>query len=123
MFELTVERQFSAAHYLDDYSGPCSRLHGHNYRVLVSFRGRHLDPAGFVVDFATLKGLCDQALAPLDHQYLNEVPALANRNPTAEAVAHYLHQEVARLAANLPVKVSAVTVYESDTTAVTYREE
>ena len=122
MYDLTVERQFAAAHRLEGYPGPCARLHGHNYRVLVTFRAPQLDAAGFAADFATLKAVCDQVLAGLDHQYLNDLPAFAGLSPTAERLAEYLYRAVAEAAADLPVQVEAVTVYESDTAAVTYRE-
>ncbi len=122
MYELTVERQFSAAHRLDNYAGPCARLHGHNYRVLVSFRGETLDQGGFLVDFAALKSLCEAALQDLDHQFLNEHPAFAGRNPTAEALAQHIFARVQAAAVHLPAQVAAVTVYESPTAAVTYRE-
>jgi 6-pyruvoyltetrahydropterin/6-carboxytetrahydropterin synthase len=123
MFELTVERQFAAAHLLRDYAGPCARLHGHNYRVVVHFAGPKLDDAGFLVDFVTLKELLDGVLAPLDHQCLNDLPAFAELNPTSEVLAEYLYRQVGARAGDLPVRVTAVTVYESDTTAVTYRED
>lgn len=122
MYELTVERHFSAAHRLDNYAGPCARLHGHNYRVLVSFRGETLDQGGFLVDFTTLKSLCDEALQDLDHQFLNEHPDFAGRNPTAEALAQHIFARVQAAATDLPAHVAAVTVYESPTAAVTYRE-
>jgi len=122
MFELTVERQFAAAHYLRGYAGPCARLHGHNYRVRVSFQGEALDEGGFLLDFAVLKRLCEEAVAPLDHQCLNDLGAFAERNPTAEVLAEYLYRELAQSSAGLPAQVAAVTVYESDTAAVTYRE-
>lgn len=123
MFELTVERHFAAAHSLENYPGPCARLHGHNYRVIVSFRGHKLDANGFLVDFAALKEICATAVEPLDHQYLNKLPAFEGRNPTAEHLAEYLYQQVQKAAAQLPVQVSSITVYESDTSAVTYRED
>src|SRR5664279_4362568 len=109
MYELTVERHFAAAHKLEDYAGPCARLHGHNYRVLVTFRGEALDKGGFLVDFATLKTLCEGVLEDLDHQYLNDLPAFAGRNPTAEALAHYLFTQLRAAARELPAQVSAVT--------------
>jgi 6-pyruvoyltetrahydropterin/6-carboxytetrahydropterin synthase len=123
MFELTVERQFSAAHCLKDHPGPCARLHGHNYRVRASFRGSKLDASGLLVDFALLKQRCDEALEPLDHQYLNDLPEFADANPSAETLAVYLYEEFGRLTADLPVEVAAVTIYESETAAVTYRED
>ena len=123
MYELTIERQFAAAHKLENYAGPCARLHGHNYRVVITFRGVALDEQGFLVDFTTLKARCDGAIEDLDHQYLNDHAAFAGRNPTAEAIAHYLFQRIRAAAADLPAQVAAVTVYESPTSAVTYREE
>ena len=123
MYELTIERHFAAAHKLENYVGPCARLHGHNYRVLVTFRGETLDAGGFVVDFAALKGLCEGVLEELDHQYLNDQEAFAGRNPTAEVVAQYLFGRLREAAAGLPAQVAAVTVYESPTAAVTYRED
>jgi 6-pyruvoyltetrahydropterin/6-carboxytetrahydropterin synthase len=122
MYELTVERHFAAAHKLVDYAGACARLHGHNYRVLVSFCGEKLDAEGFLVDFATLKAVCEGVLAGLDHQYLNDLPAFAGKNPTAETLAEILFGEMAAAAEGLPARVSAVTVYESESAAVTYRE-
>lgn len=123
MFELTVERQFAAAHHLRGYAGACARLHGHNYKVLASFRGESLDEAGFLLDFGVLKRLCDEVLAPLDHQCLNELAAFTESNPTAEALARYLYRELEQAAAGLPARVASVTVFESDTAAVTYRED
>ena len=123
MYELTVERQFAAAHRLEDYPGPCARLHGHNYRVLVTFRGHHLDAAGFLVDFTTLKRLCEAVLDDLDHRYLNDHPAFAGGHPTAEALAHYLFCRLREAAGELPAQVSSVTVYASPTSSVTYRED
>ena len=123
MYELTIERHFAAAHKLENYAGPCARLHGHNYRVLVTFRGETLDAGGFVVDFTTLKAVCEGVLEELDHQYLNDLEAFAGRNPTAEAIAHYLFTRLREAAAELPARVAAVTVHESPTSAVTYRED
>ncbi|HEY3397042.1 MAG TPA: 6-carboxytetrahydropterin synthase QueD [Armatimonadota bacterium] len=123
MYELTVERQFAAAHQLRGYDGPCARLHGHNYRLLVVFSGAELDADGFLADFTALKAVCDQVLEGLDHQFLNDLPAFGQRNPTAENLAAYLYRELRAAATDLPVRVQAVTLYESDTSAVTYREE
>ena len=75
------------------------------YRVLVTFRGEALDAGGFLVDFATLKTLCEGVLAELDHQYLNDLPAFAGRNPTAEALAHYLFTQMRVAARELPAVV------------------
>ena len=43
MFRMTVEDRFSAAHSIREYAGPCCRLHGHNYRVVVRLAGTHAE--------------------------------------------------------------------------------
>ena len=35
MYEISVEDEFSAAHYLRVYKGKCENMHGHNYKVQV----------------------------------------------------------------------------------------
>ena len=43
MYEVRVEADFAAAHFLKDYHGKCENLHGHNYKVYVHVRGEVLD--------------------------------------------------------------------------------
>lgn len=124
MFELTVEVAFSAAHCIRGHSGRCARLHGHNYRVVVTVAGEKLNEQGMVIDFGELKAVCATAIDPLDHSYLNELDAFTETNPTAEALARHLYQKIGgRMAeAAKDVKVAAVTVYESERSYATYRE-
>ena len=124
MFELTVEARFSAAHCITGHAGRCAQLHGHNYRVVVTVAGEKLDEQGMVIDFGKLKEICRSATDPLDHTYLNDLPAFAHTNPTAEALARHIHEViVGELADTMPapVRVDRVTVYESDQSCATYR--
>lgn len=124
MFELSVEVRFSAAHRIEGHAGRCANLHGHNYRVVVTVAGRKLNDQGMVIDFGKLKEICRTATDPLDHTYLNDLPAFAETNPTAEALARHIHELVTRgLADAAPgdVRVDGVTVYESDQSCATYR--
>jgi len=74
---------FSAAHFLTLKGHICERLHGHNYRVGATVRGR-LDPAtGFVVDFAVLKQALRGAIERMDHRLL-----LPTRNPALTIREH-----------------------------------
>lgn len=122
MYELTVERRFSAAHHLRNYQGPCARLHGHNYRVEITVWGEGLDDRGMLVDFGALKALCDEILGELDHRCLNDLAAFATTNVTAENVAAHIFQQVA---ARLPegVGMGSVRLWETDGSSVTYREK
>lgn len=121
MYELTVERRFSAAHHLRDYDGPCARMHGHNYRVEITVTGDELDGLGMLVDFGPLKALCDEVLDELDHRCLNDLPAFAERNVTAENLAAHLYRSLAgKLSGGL--RMASVRLWETDGSSVTYRE-
>ena len=121
MYELTVEREFSAAHQMRGYPGACARLHGHNYRVQLTVAGEELDEHGMLLDFAELKALCDRVIGELDHQNLNELAPFAERNPSSENLARHIYECVAEELGG-PVRVKQVRVYESAGSSVTYRE-
>jgi len=125
MFELTVEMQFPAAHCLPGHPGRCARLHGHTYRARITVAGDQLNAQGMLVDFAELKEMCAHVLAPLDHTYLNELPAFVETAPTAEAIARHIYQGVKVKLEAQPGQAATlerVTVYESDTSFATYWE-
>lgn len=121
MYELTVERDFSAAHLMRGYPGACARLHGHNYRVLLSVEGDTLDDSGMLMDFADLKGAFEEILDELDHRNLNEIPPFDEINPSSENLARYIYERASD-AIEGDVRVGSVTIYESATSSVTYRE-
>lgn len=83
MWYLEKEVWISSAHFLNDYIGACSNIHGHNWLVKVYCKGDKLDKAGMLIDFKEIKGIVDQ----LDHKNLNLVVPV---NPTAENLAKYI---------------------------------
>ena len=124
MHELTVEVQFSAAHQIKGHPGPCARLHGHNYAAAITISGDRLNDHGMLLDFGELKAICRDAIAPLDHTFLNELPAFADANPTAENLSRQVYQAVAAALApsHVGLRVVRVTVRESETSSATYWE-
>jgi len=125
MYELTVEMSFSAAHRIAGHKGRCADLHGHNYRAIITVAGERLNGQGMLIDFGDLKTICVDAIDPLDHSYLNDLPAFAEVNPTAEAIAEHIYDavETALSKAFESVHLSHVTVCESETSYATYRGE
>jgi len=119
-YELFIGSQISAAHSLRQYQGKCERLHGHNWRVDLRLAGDDLGEAGMLLDFIEAKRLLAEALADLDHAYLNEVPPFDTVNPSSENLARVIAE---RVAGRLPegVRVASVTTWESDGCAATYR--
>ena len=124
MFEVRVEDDFAAAHFLRDYHGKCEALHGHNYKVFVHVRGAELDDGGMLLDFTQLKAALKKVLAGLDHTNLNDNPFF-DQNPSAERIALYICQSVqAELDAQKKgVRLYSVDVFETDKNRATYYAE
>jgi 6-pyruvoyltetrahydropterin/6-carboxytetrahydropterin synthase len=122
MFEVSVEKTFAAGHALRNYHGKCENVHGHNYRVQVTVQGEQLDAAGLLVDFVDLKRLMSGVVEYLDHRFINDLPPFDVLNPSAENIAKYFHDQIADgLGAGAPVRIAEVKVWETDTSAATYR--
>lgn len=123
MYEVSVEESFAAAHNLRSYHGKCENLHGHNYKVRVALTGLELDGTGLLYDFVQLKRAIQSAIGPLDHVYLNEFPPFDVLNPSAENIARYIYDQIAKQLPTAPngAGIASVTVWESEVTAATYR--
>lgn len=86
---------------------PCSRLHGHSFRIELTLSGP-LDPEfGWVMDFAEVDAVWQTIHARLDHRYLNDIAGLDN--PTSENLALWLWHS---LQSSLPL-LSKISVMES----------
>jgi len=120
MFVLKIVTDFSSAHSLRNYSGDCSRLHGHNWDVEVSVCSEVLNDLGIAIDFREIKNQTKSVAKRLDHQYLNEISPFDVLNPTAENIAKYIFDEVELLINTKDVKVKEVTIWETARSAVTY---
>jgi 6-pyruvoyltetrahydropterin/6-carboxytetrahydropterin synthase len=121
MYEVIVEQPFSAAHFLKDYPGKCAQIHGHNYRVQITVEGEELNELGMVVEFEVIK----QALKPwidrFDHGFLNEIPPFDVLQPSAENLAKFFHDEVARALDGTSARVSYVRLFETEKCSAGYR--
>jgi 6-pyruvoyltetrahydropterin/6-carboxytetrahydropterin synthase len=94
MFEVVVEKQFSAARHLLGVDGPCANVHGHNFIVKVWVHGQQLDEANILCDYKVLKAELMTILTPMDHQDLNTLPMFANQSPTTEFLARYIYTAI-----------------------------
>ena len=125
---ISKEFLFEASHVLPNHSGKCSRLHGHNYHVVVKVVGpiriaNGSSSEGMVMDFGELKvlwkGLCEPSL---DHRHLNDT--LPVDVPTAENIAAWIFSQLngyigegrsIDLAVPMEeVALESVTVWETD---------
>jgi 6-pyruvoyltetrahydropterin/6-carboxytetrahydropterin synthase len=121
MFEVQVEYSFAAGHALRGYKGKCENVHGHNYKVQLVVAGEQLDATGMLMDFVEVKKTIKGLVERLDHRFLNDVPPFDVLNPSAENIAKYFSDELEPSVKNRGLQVHAVTIWETDTTAATYR--
>ena len=122
MFELSVEVSFSAAHQLRGYHGKCENMHGHNWKVQVSVMAETLNEIDLAIDFHDLKRMAREVVAPLDHAYLNDIFPFTEKNPSSENMAKWIFDSMKKKITEDNVRVSSVTVWESDTASATYYE-
>lgn len=121
MFEVSVEYSFAAGHALRGYKGKCENVHGHNYKVRVTVGGEKLNSIGLLIDFSDLRAAVRALAERFDHQFLNDVEPFTEANPSAENLACYLGTELQRKFQDQGLRVSNVTVWETDTTSASYR--
>jgi len=122
-YTLKILTEFAAAHSLRDYPGDCRRLHGHNWKVEVEVVASVLDSLGMGIDFKNIKSAAAEVADRLDHHYLNEIEPFDQINPTAENLAAFFFQEISQLINNDHVKISAITLWETDRASVRYTED
>jgi len=130
MFEVRVEADFAAAHFLRDYNGKCENLHGHNYKVFAHVKGPELNEGGMLLDFTKLKGALRMVCKQLDHTNLNDFDYF-DQNPSAERIAMFIYDgiieklksegiDLSKKASETSPKLFAIDVFETDTSRARY---
>ncbi len=123
MYELMVETSFSSAHQLRGYKGECEKLHGHNWKVQVHVIAEKLNELDMAIDFHELKVFVGEVIAPLDHGFLNDLFPFTEKNPSSENIAKWIFDSLKKKVNDGNLRLSAVTVWESEITSATYFEE
>ncbi|MEW6249382.1 MAG: 6-carboxytetrahydropterin synthase [Planctomycetota bacterium] len=111
MFEVTVSGRFTARHQIRLADGALEPEHQHEWHVQLTYGGATLDSRGILVDFTTIRAWLARLLATFENRKLNDLPAFARRNPTAENVAIFLAEA---LPGDLPgfARLKAIEVEE-----------
>jgi 6-pyruvoyltetrahydropterin/6-carboxytetrahydropterin synthase len=122
-FKMKIVTDFAAAHLLRGYPGPCSRLHGHNWKVEVEVTATRLDEIGMGMDFRDIKTATKEVIDRMDHRHLNELAPFDAINPTAENISAYIYRQLADKLNDERVSVHAVTLWETERACVSYTEE
>ena len=121
MYTLAVDRIISMAHQLNNYQGPCARIHGHKWKLRVEVNAQTLNKIGIAIDFIDLEKWLWEIVEPFDHNLINRIPPFDKINPTAENLVKYIFGQ---MKSRLPgtVTLQKVTAWETDSCMVTYEE-
>ncbi|PID27334.1 MAG: 6-carboxytetrahydropterin synthase QueD [Candidatus Cloacimonadota bacterium] len=122
MYEIFVKMHFSSAHRLISYNGECSKLHGHNWEVMVYARTSKLNEIGIALDFKEFKKSVKEEIDKFDHVYLNDLEDYKDMNPTAENIARVLYNTLSKKINTDDIKIHMVEIWESEKQGARYFE-
>ncbi|MDD6404946.1 MAG: 6-carboxytetrahydropterin synthase QueD [Clostridiales bacterium] len=139
MYKLKTKASFDSAHFLKDYEGKCSNIHGHRWTVEIDVGAEALESdtqnRGMVVDFSNLKKDLKEIADYFDHSLIMETGSLKQATedallaenlrivkvdfrPTAENFAKYIYDEMTHRG----YKVIEASVYETPNNVASYCE-
>lgn len=139
MYKLKTKASFDGAHFLKDYEGKCSNIHGHRWTVEIEVGAETLEHdtqnRGMVVDFSNLKKDLREIADYFDHSLIMETGSLRQATedaliaenlrivkvdfrPTAENFAKYIYDEMT----SRGYKVIEASVYETPNNVASYCE-
>ena len=119
-YRVTVSARFEAAHNLIDYPGGPEPLHGHSYKVEAVLESKDLQQYDLAVDFAAAQKALAEIAKEFDYRYINEHPAFAGRNTSAENLARYFAERLETSGVLGWTRVAEVTVWEGPENRATY---
>lgn len=139
MYKLKTKASFDSAHFLKDYDGKCSNIHGHRWTVEIEVGAETLESdtqnRGMVIDFSNLKKDLKAIADYFDHSLIMEIGSLRQATedaliaenlrivkvdfrPTAENFAKYIYDEMT----SRGYKVIEASVYETPNNVASYCE-
>ena len=115
MFEAGIVSRFTARHVMHGMEGPEGVLHPHDYRIEVTASRERLDDLGMVVDLDVLQSAVDDVVGRVENANLDDI--VVPREPesvTVEALALWVHGEIAKAISGTGVENLHVRAWETD---------
>lgn len=120
MYEVTIRKDFEAAHSLRGKLGPAAKLHGHTYAVEASFIGEQLNETGVLYDLGKLEKMLSEVAALLHYKNLDDLPEFQHKNSTLENLCHYFYHRLARRLKGTGLKRLRIRVWENPTLSASF---
>jgi len=109
----SIEAARSLPHLPENH--PCSKIHGHSFKITLMVSGPVDKDTGFVMDFGELETLFEPLRKQIDHSYLNDIEGL--ENPSSENLCKWIWK---KLILSLP-RLSQIEIRETDSTNCIYK--
>lgn len=146
-FGVTKKFEFEASHKLSlPYESPCTKIHGHSYKVEITIETQKLNDEGMVIDFTELKNVKEKIMNDWDHALIvsqhdpsielfhkmksewqiAKIAELEFKNITAENMAVYiatLTRQFVRGKINTDIEMIEVSIWETSNNKATFRLE
>lgn len=146
-FGVTKTFEFEASHKLNlPYDSPCSKIHGHSYKVEITVETQKLNDDGMVIDFTHLKPIKEKIMEEWDHALIvsehdphielfekldtdwkvSKLAVLEFKNITAENMAVYiatLTRQFIRSKINTDIEKIEVSIWETSSNKATFKLE
>jgi len=91
VYEINVQKAFTASHSVSLPGGTAEPSHEHKWMVTATFRSNRLDETmGAVIDFRAVDDALEQVTGPMDGTDLNSAGVLADGRASAERVAQFI---------------------------------
>lgn len=133
MLTVTKDFEFCASHSLPGHK-KCGQVHGHNYLVRVTFKGK--DGEQMVVDLGVIKEQVKPLINQLDHFHLNSIRSniyvdqnnpfikLMECYPSAENIAKFIYEEIKmKCSKELANKLYSIEIFETPNSSIKYIPE
>lgn len=112
MIELKKSFEIESARFLPNLpkSHPCSKTHGHSFKITLRLQGEINPKLGWLIDYNDITVAATATLKKIDHRLLNDVRGL--HNPTTENITIWLYKKLKK---QLPQLVQVIIKETSDT--------
>jgi 6-pyruvoyltetrahydropterin/6-carboxytetrahydropterin synthase len=123
MYQIAVQRDFVAQHYLigGDW-GAENEIHSHHYLLELLLEGETLDHHGYMVDIVAIEAALDELIGEYRGKLLNEMPAFQDLNPSIEHFSRILCQEIITNITAKNISCVRVKLWENDIAWASYSQ-
>jgi 6-pyruvoyltetrahydropterin/6-carboxytetrahydropterin synthase len=122
IYTLSIDSFFNARHFVLTQGRP-GQIHTHTFRVTVVVCQKVETSESYVFGFSEFRQIVQGEIDRFNGTLLNNIPPFSEqREPTTENLAAVIYQGITKRLPAL-LKLESVTISESPTAHVTYREE